>query len=116
MGDTDGMTTTASGLKYGVVTEGSGESPKATDTVRVHYRGTLLDGTEFDSSYSRGEPIEFPLDRVIPGWTEGVQLMTPGAKFRFVIPPELAYGEAGAPPVIGPNATLVFEVELLAVV
>ncbi len=89
--------------------------PTATDTVTVHYRGTLIDGTEFDSSYGRGEPATFPLDRVIPGWTEGLQLMRPGAKYRLFVPPELAYGERGAPPKIGPNSALVFEVELLSV-
>lgn len=108
----DGVETTASGLQYKVITQGNGAKPSASDTVTVHYRGTLLDGTEFDSSYSRGEPISFALDRVIPGWTEGVQLMPVGSKYMFWISPELGYGEAGGGP-IPPNATLIFEVELL---
>ncbi|VAW03765.1 FKBP-type peptidyl-prolyl cis-trans isomerase FkpA precursor [hydrothermal vent metagenome] len=114
----DGVKTTPSGLQYQVLAEGKndGLSPKKTDTVRVHYRGTLLNGTEFDSSYASGKPIEFPLNRVIGGWTEGVQLMSEGDKFRFFIPPELAYGEAGTPGgPIGPNEALIFEVELIAV-
>jgi FKBP-type peptidyl-prolyl cis-trans isomerase len=108
--------TTASGLQYKVLKEGSGKSPKATDTVQVNYRGTLIDGTEFDSSYKRGEPIEFPLNGVIKGWTEGVQLMKEGAKYQFTIPSKLAYGERGTPggPIPG-DATLIFEVELLKV-
>ncbi len=111
----EGVKSTASGLQYLVLTEGTGKSPKATDTVLVHYRGTLLNGTEFDSSYKRNEPIEFPLNRVIAGWTEGVQLMKEGAKFRFFIPSNLAYGARGAGSDIGPNETLIFEVELLKV-
>lgn len=111
----EGVKTTASGLQYLVLTEGAGKSPKATDIVLVHYRGTLLNGTEFDSSYKRNEPIEFPLNRVIAGWTEGVQLMKEGAKFRFFIPSNLAYGTRGAGADIGPNETLIFEVELLKV-
>lgn len=111
----EGVVTTASGLQYKVLTEGTGKSPKATDTVLVHYAGTLINGTEFDSSYRRKEPIEFPLNRVIAGWTEGVQLMKEGAKFRFFIPSKLAYGTRGAGRDIGPNETLIFEVELLKV-
>ena len=108
-------TTTASGLIYQTLKEGRGPSPAATDTVRVHYRGTLADGREFDSSYKRGEPTEFPLNRVIPCWTEGVQLMKPGGKARLTCPPAIAYGERGAGGVIPPNATLQFEIELLSV-
>lgn len=111
----DGVKTTASGLQYEVLTEGSGKTPKATDTVLVHYKGTLLNGTEFDSSYKRGEPIEFPLNQVIRGWTEGVQLMKEGSKYRFYIPSNLAYGPRGAGGVIGPDETLIFDVELLKV-
>ena len=111
-----GVKTTASGLQYTVLKEGTGKSPKATDTVLVHYRGTLLNGTEFDSSYKRNQPIEFPLNGVIPGWTEGVQLMKEGAKYQFVIPSNLAYGRRGTPGgPIGPDETLIFEVELLKV-
>jgi len=108
-----GVTTTASGLQYEVIAMGDGPKPKAADTVEVHYRGTLLDGTEFDSSYRRSQTATFPLNGVIRGWTEGVQLMPVGSKFRFFIPPELAYGARGAGAAIGPNATLIFEVELL---
>ena len=108
----EGVQTTESGLQYKVVTMGTGAKPVATDTVKVHYRGTLLDGTEFDSSYARNEPISFGLNRVIPGWTEGVALMPIGSKFMFYIAPDLAYGEGGGGP-IPPNSTLVFEVELL---
>lgn len=110
----EGVQTTASGLQYKVETMGTGPKPAATDTVKVHYRGTLLDGTEFDSSYARNEPISFGLNRVIAGWTEGVQLMPVGSKFMFFIGPDLAYGEGGGGP-IPPNSTLVFEVELLAI-
>jgi FKBP-type peptidyl-prolyl cis-trans isomerase FkpA len=98
-----------------VLQEGTGKSPKATDTVEVHYRGTLLNGVEFDSSYARFQTIEFPLNRVIKGWTEGLQTMKEGGKTKFVIPADLAYGEAGAPPKIPGGATLVFEVELFKV-
>ena len=108
----EGVQTTASGLQYKVITMGDGAKPVATDTVKVHYRGTLLDGTEFDSSYARNEPISFGLNRVIAGWTEGVQLMPIGSKFMFYIAPDLAYGEGGGGP-IPPNSTLIFEVELL---
>jgi FKBP-type peptidyl-prolyl cis-trans isomerase len=108
--------TTASGLKYQVLKQGTGTvSPKATDTVKVHYHGTLLDGTVFDSSVERGEPISFPLNQVIPGWTEGLQLMKVGDKFKFEIPANLAYGPNSPSPKIPPNSTLVFEVELLAI-
>lgn len=111
----EGVKTTASGLQYEVLTEGKGAHPKATDTVTVHYKGTLLNGEEFDSSYAREQPVTFPLANVIPGWTEGVQLMTPGSKYKFYIPSALGYGERGAGVKIGPNETLVFEVELLSV-
>ncbi len=111
-----GIVTTASGLQYEVVTKGSGtKNPAATDKVTVHYKGTTIDGKEFDSSYGRGEPITFGLNQVIPGWTEGVQLMTEGAKYRFYIPSDLAYGEAGAGGAIGPNETLIFDVELIKI-
>lgn len=108
----EGVTVTDSGLQYSVITAAEGPKPKAEDMVTVHYVGTLLDGTEFDSSISRGEPAKFPLNRVIPGWTEGVQLMSVGEKYKFVIPAELAYGAQGAGS-IPPGATLIFEVELL---
>ncbi|MBS3952151.1 MAG: FKBP-type peptidyl-prolyl cis-trans isomerase [Methylomicrobium sp.] len=107
--------TTPSGLQYEIVTEGTGASPAATDSVTVHYKGTTIDGAEFDSSYSRGAPATFPLNRVIAGWTEGVQLMKEGAKYRFYIPAELAYGTRGAGPKIGPNSALIFDIELIKV-
>ncbi|MBO5887599.1 MAG: FKBP-type peptidyl-prolyl cis-trans isomerase [Bacteroidaceae bacterium] len=111
----EGVTVTKSGLQYEVLQEGTGKSPKATDTVRCHYEGRLLDGTVFDSSYKRGEPADFGLNQVIPGWTEGVQLMKEGAKYRFTIPYLLAYGEQGAGASIPPFSTLVFDVELIKV-
>jgi cyclophilin family peptidyl-prolyl cis-trans isomerase len=111
----DGVTTLPSGLQIKVLQEGTGNSPLETDTVVVHYRGRLLDGTEFDSSYSRGTPAEFPLTGVIPGWTEGLQLIREGGKAELYIPSSLAYGSTGSPPSIGPNETLVFEVELLSI-
>ncbi len=107
--------TTASGLSYLSLTEGKGASPSASDVVKVHYRGTLMDGSEFDSSYKRGEPAEFPLNRVIKCWTEGVQRMKVGGKAKLVCPPAIAYGERGAPGAVPPNATLNFEVELLGI-
>jgi len=109
-----GVTTLPSGLQYKVLTEGSGESPKATDVVTVNYKGTLTDGTEFDSSYTRGQPATFALNGVIKGWTEAVQLMKPGAKWQIVVPSDLAYGERGSGAKIAPNATLVFEIELIS--
>lgn len=111
----EGVKTTASGLQYKVIKEGSGASPKTTDTVTVNYRGTLVDGTEFDSSYKRGEPITFPVTGVIAGWTEALQLMKVGSKYQLFIPPNLGYGERGAGQTIGPNSTLIFEVELIGI-
>ena len=110
-----GVVTTASGLQYQVIQEGTGDALKETDRVKVHYRGTLIDGTEFDSSYSRNEPAEFEVGGVIPGWTEGLQLMKVGGKYRLWVPSKLAYGARGAGRVIGPNTMLIFEVEPLEV-
>lgn len=110
----EGVKETASGLQYKVVTSGTGKTPKATDVVEVNYEGKLIDGTVFDSSYERGEPIEFPLNQVIAGWTEGLQLMKEGGKYEFYIPSDIAYGEAGNSG-IEPNSTLIFTVELLKV-
>jgi FKBP-type peptidyl-prolyl cis-trans isomerase FklB len=112
----EGIKVTDSGLQYKVITDGSGRSPKAADKVTVNYRGALIDGTEFDSSYKRGNPATFSLNQVIKGWTEGIQLMKEGSKFTFFIPSELAYGERGTPSgPIGPNAVLIFDVELLSI-
>ncbi len=108
--------TTASGLQYKVLQEGKGEKPKATDTVKTNYKGTLINGTEFDSSYTRGEPATFRVDEVIPGWKEALQLMPVGSKWQLFVPATLGYGESGAGQVIGPNATLIFEIELLEIV
>jgi FKBP-type peptidyl-prolyl cis-trans isomerase FklB len=111
----EGVITLDSGLQYKVLKSGDGESPQADSKVKVNYIGTLTDGTEFDSSYKRGEPATFPVNGVIPGWTEALQLMQEGDKWQLAIPPQLAYAEKGAPPVIPPNSALVFEVELLEV-
>ena len=111
----DGVTVTDSGLQYKVLAEGDGAQPTARDTVEVHYTGTLTDGKKFDSSRDRGQTIEFPLDGVIPGWTEGVQLMKEGARYEFTIPSDLAYGPGGIPGVIPGGATLIFDVELISV-
>jgi FKBP-type peptidyl-prolyl cis-trans isomerase len=115
-GAKEGVVTTESGLQYSVITAGTGAKPTATDTVEVHYRGTLIDGTEFDSSYKRGATVSFPVNGVIPGWTEALQLMPTGSKWQLVIPSDLAYGPGGTgggP--IGPNETLIFEVELVSI-
>lgn len=109
------VVTLPSGLQYRIIKEGKGESPKATDMVTTHYRGKLVNGTLFDSSYSRGEPVKFTVNGVIPGWTEALQLMKPGATWELFIPAKLAYGEHGVGQVIGPNSTLIFEIELLSV-
>jgi FKBP-type peptidyl-prolyl cis-trans isomerase len=111
----EGVKTTASGLQYKVIEAGTGKTPAETDKVKVHYTGTLVDGKEFDSSVKRGQPATFPVNGVIKGWTEALQLMKEGAKYQLYIPAELAYGERGAGPVIGPNSTLIFDVELIAV-
>jgi FKBP-type peptidyl-prolyl cis-trans isomerase FklB len=112
----EGVKALPSGLQYKVITEGTGETPTAEDKVRTHYRGKLIDGTEFDSSYKNNKPVEFPVTGVIKGWTEALQLMKVGSKWELYIPAELAYGERGKQPVIPPNATLIFEVELLDIV
>jgi FKBP-type peptidyl-prolyl cis-trans isomerase FklB len=111
----EGVKTLPSGLQYKEIAPGTGKSPKTTDTVTTHYKGTLIDGTEFDSSYKRGEPATFPVSGVIPGWTEALQLMKEGAKWQLFVPSNLAYGEKGAGREIGPNAALIFEVELISV-
>lgn len=110
-----GVQTTSSGLQYKVLTEGSGPKPTADQTITVNYRGTLVDGTEFDSSFKRGKPVTYPLNRMIKGWIEGIQLMSVGSKYEFYVPSDLAYGQGGMSTVIPPNATLIFEVELLGV-
>ena len=109
------VTTLSSGLQYRIIKEGTGTAPTLDDTVTTHYRGTLIDGTEFDSSYKRNEPVKFPVNGVIPGWTEALQLMKPGSKWELFIPSDLAYGERGAGHLIGPNSTLIFEIELLSI-
>jgi len=115
-GKKEGVHTLPDGLQYKVLKEGTGKKPQAADTVSVHYKGTLIDGTEFDSSYKRGQPAEFPVNRVIKGWTEALQLMPEGSKWMLYIPSRLAYGERGTPGgPIGPNETLIFEVELLKI-
>ncbi len=115
-GKKEGVITTESGLQYKVISAAEGAKPKEEDTVVVHYRGTLTDGTEFDSSIARGSPATFPVNAVIKGWQEGLPLMTVGSKYQFFIPPELAYADRGAAPVIGPNVALIFEVELLEII
>ncbi|MCI5143969.1 MAG: FKBP-type peptidyl-prolyl cis-trans isomerase [Candidatus Electrothrix sp. AR3] len=112
----DGIKTTASGLQYKIIKQGKGVQAAASDTVKVHYKGTLLDGTEFDSSHKRGKPAQFRVDRVIKGWTEALQLMNVGSTYELYLPPELAYGDNGASPVITPGSLLKFEVELLEIV
>ena len=111
----EGVKTLPSGLQYIVSKAGTGKKPGINDSVTTHYRGTLIDGTEFDSSYRRGQPVTFPVSGVVPGWTEALQLMEEGAKWQLFIPPNLAYGERGTGDVIGPNATLIFEIELISV-
>ncbi len=111
----EGVKTLPSGLQYKVIKAGTGKKPKLSDTVTTHYRGTLIDGTEFDSSYKRGQPATFPVSGVVPGWTEALQLMEEGAKWQLFIPPNLAYGERSAGGVIGPNETLIFEIELISI-
>jgi FKBP-type peptidyl-prolyl cis-trans isomerase FklB len=111
----EGVKTLPSGLQYKVIKPGTGKKPAATDTVTTHYKGTLIDGTEFDSSYKRGKPATFPVSGVIPGWTEALQLMEEGAQWQLFVPPNLAYAERGAGQIIGPNATLIFEVELISI-
>ncbi len=111
----EGVKTTASGLQYKVLKTGKGKTPKATDTVKTHYHGRLIDGTVFDSSVDRGEPVSFPVNQVIPGWTEALQLMKEGDKWQLYIPSKLAYGERGAGGKIGPNSTLIFDVELISI-
>jgi FKBP-type peptidyl-prolyl cis-trans isomerase FklB len=111
----EGVKATASGLQYKAIKEGTGPQPKETDTVTVNYRGTLINGTEFDSSYKRGQPATFPLNGVIKGWTEGLQLMKTGSKYQFFVPANLAYGDRNVGPDIAPNSTLIFEVELIGV-
>jgi FKBP-type peptidyl-prolyl cis-trans isomerase FklB len=111
----EGVKSLATGLQYKVIKAGTGKKPKSNDTVTVHYRGTLINGAEFDSSYKRGQPATFPVSKVIPGWTEALQLMEVGAKWQLFIPSNLAYGEQGAGSDIAPNATLIFEVELVSI-
>lgn len=111
----EGVVTLPDGLQYKIIKEGTGPKPTISDTVTVHYAGTLVDGTEFDSSYKRGQPISFPVSGVIKGWTEALQLMPAGSTWELFIPADLAYGSRGAPPVIGPNEVLIFKVELISV-
>jgi FKBP-type peptidyl-prolyl cis-trans isomerase FklB len=111
----DSIKTLPSGLQYKIIKNGKGRTPKATDTVTANYRGTLIDGNEFDSSYKRGEPVKFRVNGVIPGWTEALKMMKAGSQWQIFVPSNLAYGERGAPPVIGPNETLIFDIELLKI-